>query len=96
MPATRTVSPVAPDPRVPPERSGIGTLDSASLPASGNSLSGLALSRALLDQGVTRLAVPAGTLAVYLVIAALVGVLAAVGPARRASRVDVLRAVTTE
>jgi putative ABC transport system permease protein len=59
-------------------------------------VSGIALSRALLDQGVTRLAVPAGTLAVYLVIAALVGVLAAVGPARRASRVDVLRAVTTE
>ena len=59
-------------------------------------VSGIALSRALLDQGVTRLAVPAGTLTVYLVIAALVGVLAAIGPARRASRVDVLRAVTTE
>jgi putative ABC transport system permease protein len=59
-------------------------------------VSGIALSRALLDQGVTRLGVPAGTLAVYLVIAALVGVLAAIGPARRASRVDVLRAVTTE
>ena len=36
------------------------------------------------------------TLAVYLVIAAAVGVLAAVGPARRASRVDVLQAMTTE
>jgi putative ABC transport system permease protein len=59
-------------------------------------VSGIALSRALLDQGVTRLAVPTVTLTVYLVIAALVGVLAAVGPARRASRVDVLRAVTTE
>jgi putative ABC transport system permease protein len=59
-------------------------------------VSGIALSRALLDQGVTRLAVPTVTLAVYLVVAALVGVLAAVGPARRASRVDVLRAVTTE
>jgi putative ABC transport system permease protein len=59
-------------------------------------VSGIALSRALLDQGVTQLAVPTGTLTVYLVIAALVGVLAAIGPARRASRVDVLRAVTTE
>jgi putative ABC transport system permease protein len=59
-------------------------------------VSGIALSRALLDQGVTRLAVPTVTLAVYVVIAALVGVLAAIGPARRASRVDVLRAVTTE
>jgi putative ABC transport system permease protein len=59
-------------------------------------VSGIALSRALLDQGVTRLAVPTVTLTLYLFIAALVGVLAAVGPARRASRVDVLRAVTTE
>jgi putative ABC transport system permease protein len=40
--------------------------------------------------------VPAATLLVYLVVAVAVGVLAAVGPARRASRVDVLRAVTTE
>jgi putative ABC transport system ATP-binding protein len=37
MPATRTVSPVAPDPRVPPEGSSIGTLDSARSPASGTS-----------------------------------------------------------
>jgi putative ABC transport system permease protein len=59
-------------------------------------VSGIALSRALLDQGVTRLAVPTTTLTGYLAIAALVGVLAAIGPARRASRVDVLRAVTTE
>jgi putative ABC transport system permease protein len=59
-------------------------------------VSGIALSRALLDQGVTQLAVPTGTLTGYLAIAALVGVLAAIGPARRASRVDVLRAVTTE
>jgi putative ABC transport system permease protein len=59
-------------------------------------VSGIALSRALLDQGVTQLAVPAGTLTAYLVIATLVGVLAAIGPARRASRIDVLRAVTTE
>ena len=59
-------------------------------------VSGIALSRALVDEGVTRLAVPSGTLAAYLAVAALVGVLAAIGPARRASRVDVLRAVTTE
>ncbi|MCW2683981.1 MAG: putative transporter integral rane protein [Blastococcus sp.] len=59
-------------------------------------VSGIALSRALLDQGVTRLAVPTGTLAAYLGTAVLVGVLAAIGPARRASRIDVLRAVTTE
>jgi hypothetical protein len=35
-------------------------------------------------------------LATYLVVAIVVGILAAVGPARRASRVDVLTAVTVE
>lgn len=59
-------------------------------------LSGIALSRALVAEGVTTLAVPVGTLGIYLVIAAAVGVLAAVGPARRASKVDVLKAITTE
>src|SRR5512139_3959423 len=57
---------------------------------------GVALSRSLVDQGITSLKVPAGTLVVYLVVAAVVGVLAAIGPARRASRVDVLRAITVE
>jgi putative ABC transport system ATP-binding protein len=37
MPAQRTPSPVAPDLAVPPERSGIGTLDRASSPASSGS-----------------------------------------------------------
>jgi putative ABC transport system permease protein len=59
-------------------------------------VSGIALSRALLDQGITELQVPTGTLAIYLVIAAAVGVLAALGPARRASKVDVLKAITAE
>jgi putative ABC transport system permease protein len=40
--------------------------------------------------------VPAVQLAVFVVLAALVGVLAAVWPARRAARMDVLRAITTE
>jgi putative ABC transport system permease protein len=57
---------------------------------------GIALSRALLDEGVTTVAVPFATLAIYLVIAAGVGVVAAIGPARRASRIDILRAITTE
>lgn len=57
---------------------------------------GVALSRALADQGISTLAVPAGMLGSYLVVAALVGVLAAIGPARRASKVDVLQAITTE
>jgi putative ABC transport system permease protein len=36
------------------------------------------------------------TLIVVAILAALAGVVAAIPPARRASRVDVLRAVTTE
>jgi putative ABC transport system permease protein len=36
------------------------------------------------------------TVVVYFAIAVAVGVLAALGPARRASKVDVLRAVTSE
>ena len=42
------------------------------------------------------MSVPAVTLAVYLLVAAAVGVLAALGPARRASKVDMLRALTAE
>jgi putative ABC transport system permease protein len=59
-------------------------------------VSGIALSRALAAEGITTIAVPTATLAIYLVIAAAVGVLAAIGPARRASRVDVLQAITAE
>jgi putative ABC transport system permease protein len=57
---------------------------------------GVALSRALEEEGISTVTVPATTLAVYLLVAAAVGVLAAIGPARRASRVDVLQAITTE
>jgi putative ABC transport system permease protein len=53
------------------------------------------VSRPLADEGFA-FAVPVGTLILLLVLAALAGVLAAIPPARRASRVDVLRAVTTE
>jgi putative ABC transport system permease protein len=59
-------------------------------------VSGVALSRALVDEGFTTVAVPTVTLAIYLLVAAAVGVLAAIGPARRASRVDVLRAIASE
>ena len=53
------------------------------------------VSRPLAEDGF-RLAIPWGTLIGLAVLAALAGVLASLGPARRASRVDVLRAVTTE
>jgi putative ABC transport system permease protein len=42
------------------------------------------------------LAIPVGQLLVFLVIALLVGVVAAVRPARRAARIDILEAVRAE
>jgi putative ABC transport system permease protein len=57
---------------------------------------GVALSRALEDEGISVVTVPGTTLLLYLVIATGVGVLAAIGPARRAAKVDVLQAITTE
>ena len=59
-------------------------------------MSGVALSRALVDEGITTIAIPTVTLVLYLLVAAAVGVLAAIGPARRASRVDFLRAIASE
>jgi putative ABC transport system permease protein len=50
---------------------------------------------ALSDQGFT-LQVPVVSLLVFLVLAALAGVLAAIPPARRASHLDVLEALAYE
>ncbi|PSK93829.1 putative ABC transport system permease protein [Haloactinopolyspora alba] len=57
---------------------------------------GIALQQAVSGQGLEVLALPAGRLAVFVVLAGVVGVLAAVWPARRAAKLDVLRAITTE
>jgi putative ABC transport system permease protein len=57
---------------------------------------GVVLQQAIKDQGVTDLAIPAVRLVAFVVVAAVVGVLAAVFPARRAARLNVLRAITTE
>ena len=57
---------------------------------------GWALQRALVELGVDRLRVPLGQLLIYLVVAALCGVVAAVWPARRAARLDVLQAIAYE
>ncbi len=57
---------------------------------------GWALVTALEDEGLNTFAVPFTSLVVVVVLAALAGVVAAVLPARRASRLDVLRAVVTE
>jgi putative ABC transport system permease protein len=58
---------------------------------------GWAVTRALEDSSSpTRFTLPAAWLALFALLAALAGVLAAVLPAGRASRVDVLRAVAAE
>ena len=53
------------------------------------------VSRPLADEGF-ELSYPIGTLLVLLVLAALAGVLAAIWPARRAAKLDVLRALAYE
>jgi len=56
---------------------------------------GWSVVRALSDSGINQLAVPVGQLVVVVVLAALAGVAAAILPARRAARLDVLDAIAT-
>ncbi len=53
------------------------------------------ISSALADEGLT-FAVPVGSLVAFTVVAFVAGVLAAIAPARRAARLDVLRALQYE
>jgi putative ABC transport system permease protein len=57
---------------------------------------GWTIVRALRSIGITEFALPGGQLVIFVVFAALAGILAAVLPGRRAARIDVLRAITTE
>jgi putative ABC transport system permease protein len=57
---------------------------------------GVSLQRAIADQGVDVLSIPWLKLVIFVALAALAGVLAAVLPARRAAHLDVLRAIGTE
>ena len=57
---------------------------------------GVALQRSQADSGIEVLSVPGVQLVIFVAMAALIGVLAAVWPARRAARLDVLRAITTD
>ena len=57
---------------------------------------GLALSQSLKDQGITAISVPAVQVVGYVALAAVAGVLAAIGPSRGAAKVDVLKAVVTD
>ncbi len=60
------------------------------------SVLGAAVVRALRDQGISVLRFSWGTIGVFLVLAVIVGLIAAVIPAIRASRTNVLRAIAYE
>jgi len=57
---------------------------------------GWALVQALRSQGLDQLAIPVSSLVLYIALAGVVGIVAALWPARRAARLNVLQAVTTE
>jgi putative ABC transport system permease protein len=57
---------------------------------------GISLQQMLIDDGITELAIPWTLIVVVLVATGIVGVLAAVWPARRAANLDVLMAIRTE
>lgn len=57
---------------------------------------GVAMSQVLKDEGIRSISIPVGQIAVYVAVAAVAGVLAALGPARSAAKVDVLKAVVTD
>ena len=59
-------------------------------------LMGLALVSALRQQGITETVIPVSNLVIFLVLAAVLGLLAAAWPARRAARLDVLAAIASE
>ena len=57
---------------------------------------GWALVTALVDEGITSFAIPWSQLFIIVIIAILAGVGAALYPARRAARLDVLRAISSD
>ena len=57
---------------------------------------GLAFAASLSQQGITQIAVPYSSLIAFLVLAGLLGLAAASWPARRAAKLDVLRAIAAE
>jgi putative ABC transport system permease protein len=57
---------------------------------------GIAVQHAVSDKGLDVLSVPVPTLAAYIVLSAVIGVLAAAWPAWRAARLDILKAIAVE
>lgn len=59
-------------------------------------ISGVAIQRALVEDGITELVIPWASLVGFLVASAVVGVLAALWPAYRAGRLNILDAISSE
>jgi putative ABC transport system permease protein len=57
---------------------------------------GIALVSSLRQQGITDTVVPASSLLIFLLLSALLGLVAASWPARRAAKLDVLAAIAAE
>jgi putative ABC transport system permease protein len=57
---------------------------------------GVALVSSLKSQGITDTVVPVSSLVIFLILAALLGLIAATWPARRAAKLDVLAAIAAE
>ena len=57
---------------------------------------GIALVSSLRSQGITDTVVPVSNLVIFLILAALLGLLAASWPARRAAKLDVLAAIAAD
>jgi putative ABC transport system permease protein len=57
---------------------------------------GFGVVTSLADDGLGSFALPAGQLLIWLVVAAVAGLIASVGPARKAARLDVLKAISYE
>ena len=57
---------------------------------------GWALVLAMKDQGITVFSIPVVSLVIMVVLAGLAGVAAAILPSRRAAKLNILRAITSE
>ena len=57
---------------------------------------GWALVSSLADEGISEFALPTGQLIAYVIAAGVAGIIAAIPPARRAARLNVLEAIATE
>ena len=55
---------------------------------------GIAVSIALPESFVTGISIPINTIVVVLLASIVVGIIAAIGPARRAAKLDVLEAIS--